>query len=544
MNKYTILLSSDSLKESLAEELNNLKNDDSVINKEDEISVITDYKEMTDFDVYVGIGDIAEETFMCLQENTKPALLCDIDCSKLEGVIATEEEEVNRRQAESNSQACLNIAEARRRKTIVNRWSSESRSQTCLDYAESRRRKTIVNPKAIPCTWGLFSRGNEDKERCFLKRFNLSFVYNEGADKVKDYIAPLVFRMLEEFSFHSKYSDNFAYKKQAEFVHEFTQFYLDKMKKLTEAEGFVREDIKGDFNHIIYRYRPGGAEKPFHSIDGRDYDFVIEYHRGKPSEGIYYGIKGEVASGNLEEQCEKFRKEWPNIFMMDKSDLQKIYDEICNESHDESRGKDIFWGYNFQLELTEILNNTFPWKDYLKCYKPTDNIWKNRYWLFWVTLNDDEDIVKVAARAVKLMAKTFERCMIIKEQDRLYEAPDNKPNECDTNQRTNFTEESYERFVKKMGYDDSGKSYGKRLIDKLIKEGYVFEDVRYEKCYRCIKNNRTIKKILNDINKGKEQSQILFPRCKSNDRRIPWGDIEGVLLPKSLNPSKGSFENG
>ena len=46
MNKYTILLSSDILKESLAEELNNLKNDDSVINKEDEISVITDYKEM------------------------------------------------------------------------------------------------------------------------------------------------------------------------------------------------------------------------------------------------------------------------------------------------------------------------------------------------------------------------------------------------------------------------------------------------------------------------------------------------------------------
>ena len=120
MNKYTILLSSDSLKESLAEELNNLKNDDSVINKEDEISVITDYKEMTDFDVYVGIGDIAVETFMCLQENTKPALLCDIDCSMLDGLIATEEEEVNRRQAESNSQACLNIAEARRRKTIVN----------------------------------------------------------------------------------------------------------------------------------------------------------------------------------------------------------------------------------------------------------------------------------------------------------------------------------------------------------------------------------------------------------------------------------------
>ena len=403
MKKYTILLSSDDLKESLAEELNNLKNDDSVIKPKDEISVITDYKEMTDFDVYVGIGDIAEETFMSLLENTKPALLCDIDCSKL--------------------------------------------------YKEDE-----INPKAIPCTWGLFSRGNDKKESSFLKRFNLSFVYNEGADKVKDYIAPLVFRMLEEFSFHSKFSDNFAYKKQSEFVHEFTQFYLNKMKKLTEAKGFVREDIKGDFNHIIYRYRPGGAEKPFRSVDGRDYDFLIEYHRGKPSEGIYYGIKGEVTSGNLEEQCGKFRKEWPNIFMMDKSELQNI--------REKSRGEDIFWGYNFQLELTEILNNTFPWKEFFHCYKPTDNMWEQRYWLFWVTLNDDEDIVKVAARAVKLMTKTFERCMIIKEQDRLYEAPDNKPNECDTNQRTNFTEESYEIFVKKMGYDDSGNSYGEMLKNK------------------------------------------------------------------------------
>ena len=84
----------------------------------------------------------------------------------------------------------------------------------------------------------------------------------------------------------------------------------------------------------------------------------------------------------------------------------------------------------------------------------------------------------------------------------------------------------------------------RELIEKLIEEKYVFEDVRYEKCYRCIKNNRTIKKILNDINKGREQSQILFPLYRNNNRRIPWGDIEGVLLPKSLNPSKGSFENG
>ena len=421
MNKYTILLSSDSLKESLAEELNNLKNDDSVINKEDEISVITDYKEMTDFDVYVGIGDIAEETFMCLQENMKPALLCDIDCSMLDGLIATEEDK--------------------------------------------------VTTKAIPCTWGLFSRGNKDKERSFLKRFNLSFVYNEGADKVKDYIAPLVFRMLEEFSFHSKYSDNFAYKKQAEFVHEFTQFYLDKMKKLTEAEGFVREDIKGDFNHIIYRYRPGGAEKPFRSVDGRDYDFVIEYHRNKPSEGIYYGVKGEVASGDLEEQCKKFRKEWPNIFMKEHKNRDSLSD--------------------LQKATTDILNDTFLWKDFLKCFKPTDNFSQKRYWLFWITLNDDEDVNSVAALAVKLISKSFEEYLWKKTDfvDRENEKHKGRGRPKKWDKKDNylripyFSNEAYNKLCEAY--------YGERRkieewIEKLETNEIIRKEKLYEKCYLTI----------------------------------------------------------
>ena len=419
MNKYTILLSSDSLKESLAEELNNLKNDDSVINKEDEISVITDYKEMTDFDVYVGIGDIAEETFMCLQENMKPTLLCDIDCSMLDGLIATEEDE--------------------------------------------------VTLKAIPCTWGLFRRGNDEKERRFLKRFNLSFVYNEGADKVKDYIAPLVFRMLEEFSFHSKYSDNFAYKKQAEFVHEFTQFYLNKMKKLTEAKGFVREDIKGDFNHIIYRYRPGGAEKPFRSVDGRDYDFVIEYHRNKPSEGIYYGVKGEVASGDLEEQCGKFRKEWPNIFMKEHKNRDSLSD--------------------LQKATTDILNDTFLWKDFLKCFKPTDNFSQKRYWLFWITLNDDEDVNSVAALAVKLISKSFEEYLWKKTDfvDRENEKHKGRGRPKKWDKKDNylripyFSNEAYNKLCEAY--------YGERVkieewIEKLETNEIIRKEKLYEKCYR------------------------------------------------------------
>ena len=479
--KYKVLLLSKGidLSEFDLDKIKNKRIEDSVISSTATIEVLTSDDGSEDIDVFVGIGDKAEEARCRAQKANKPSLLCEIDCTEadLKDIGAT-----------------------------------------------------------IPYTWGLFSKNNKVKEKAFLKHFNLSFVYDDAED-IMDYIASLVFHMLEEFSYHSKNNPKIEYKKQAEFIHEFTQFYLDKMKQLVAAEGFVREDIKDDFYHIIYRYRPKDSNKPFRSIDGRDYDFVIEYHRGKPSEGIYYGIKGEVTSGDLEEQCEKFHKEWPNIFMMDKSKLQKIYDE--------SRGKDIFWGYNFQLELTEILNNTFPWKDYLKCYKPTDNIWKNRYWLFWVTLNDDEDIVNVAARAVKLMAKTFERCMIMNEYNRLYEAPQDKKSadKSAAYQITSFTEDSYKRFLKKMGNDDSGNSYGEMLIEKLIDEKYVFEDGRYEKCYRCNKDNRKIKKKLNDINKGKEQSQILFPYYKGDIRKIPWGDIDRMFLPKTLNPSKGSFEN-
>ena len=476
MNKYTILLSSDSLKESLAEELNNLKNDDSVINKEDEISVITDYKEMTDFDVYVGIGDIAEETFMCLQENTKPALICDIDCSMLEGVIATEGDE--------------------------------------------------VNPKAIPCTWGLFSRGNEDKERSFLKRFNLSFVYNEGADKVKDYIAPIVFRMLEEFSFHSKYSDNFAYKKQAEFVHEFTQFYLDKMKKLTEAEGFVREDIKGDFNHIIYRYRPDGVEKPFRSVDGRDYDFVIEYHRNKPSEGIYYGIKGEVCSGDLEEQCEKFRKEWPNIFMKEHKNRNSLSD--------------------LQKATTDILNDTFLWKDFLKCFKPTDNFNKKRYWLFWITLNDDEDVISVAALAVKLISKSFEEYLwkktVFVDRENEKHKGRGRPKKWDKKdiymRIPYFSNEAYNKLCEAY--------YGKRekieeWIEKLETNEIIRKEKLYEKCYRLNIDSKDFicKYVKSSCNN--ENIESPFKIIKRKKEIYYYDFLDRLFLQKDGNRSIGDY---
>ena len=343
---------------------------------------------------------------------------------------------------------------------------------------------------------------------------------------MKDYIAPLVFRMLEEFSFHSKYSDNFAYKKQAEFVHEFTQFYLDKMKKLTEAEGFVREDIKGDFNHIIYRYRPGGAEKPFRSVDGRDYDFVIEYHRNKPSEGIYYGVKGEVCSGNLEEQCKKFRKEWPNIFMKEHKNRDSLSD--------------------LQKATTDILNDTFLWKDFLKCFKPTDNFSQKRYWLFWITLNDDEDVNSVAALAVKLISKSFEEYLWKKTDfvDRENEKHKGRGRPKKWDKKDNylripyFSNEAYNKLCEAY-YGERGKI--EEWIEKLETNEIIRKEELYEKCYRLNIDSKDFicKYVKSSCNN--ENIESPFKIIKRKKEIYYYDFLDRLFLQKDGNRSIGDY---
>ncbi|MGN1132617.1 MAG: hypothetical protein ACI4RL_06885, partial [Ruminococcus sp.] len=171
----------------LCDSINRLKNDDSVISSASEIKVLTECDNDGEIDVFVGIGgDKAKEARCRAQKAKKPALLCDIGCSKDES----------------------------------------------------------YDPATVPYTWGLFNKNNKRMERAFLTHYNLSFVYDAANENLLDYVAPLVFHLLEEFSYHSKYNTNFGYKKQAEFIHEFTQFYLNKMKQLVGADGFVRDDIK------------------------------------------------------------------------------------------------------------------------------------------------------------------------------------------------------------------------------------------------------------------------------------------------------------
>ena len=470
--KYKVLLLSKGidLAESDLDKIKNKRIEDSVISSTATIEVLTSDDGSEDIDVFVGIGDKAEEARCRAQKAKKPSLLCDMDCSKadLKDIDAT-----------------------------------------------------------IPYTWGLFSKNNKDKEKAFLKHFNLSFVYDD-AENIMDYIASLVFHMLEEFSYHSKYNKDIGYKKQAEFIHEFTQFYLDKMKKLVAAEGFVREDIKDDFYHIIYRYRPTDSNKPFHSIDGRDYDFVIEYHRGKPSEGIYYGIKGEVTSGDLEEQCEKFRKEWPNIFMKEHKNRNSLSD--------------------LQKATTDILNDTFLWKDFLKCFKPTDNFSKRRYWLFWITLNDDEDVNSVAALAVKLISKTFEEYLWKKTDfvDRENEKRKGRgrPKKWDKKdiylRIPYFSNEAYNKLCEAY--------YGERevieeWIEKLETNEIIRKEKLYEKCYRL---NIDSKVFIHDYVKkssNKKNIESPFIIVKQKKKMYYYDLLDRLFLQKDGNRSIGYYRS-
>ena len=468
--KYKVLLLSKGidLSESDQDKIKNKRIEDSVISPTDTIELLTSDDGSEDIDVFVGIGDKAEEARCRAQKANKPSLLCDMDCSKadLKDIDAT-----------------------------------------------------------IPYTWGLFSKNNKDKEKAFLKHFNLSFVYDDAED-IMDYIASLVFHMLEEFSYHSKYNTDIGYKKQAEFIHEFTQFYLDKMKQLVAAEGFVREDIKDDFHHIIYRYRPEDPNKPFHSIDGRDYDFVIEYHRGKPSEGIYYGIKGEVTSGDLEEQCGKFRKEWPNIFMKEHKNRNSLSD--------------------LQKATTDILNDTFLWKDFLKCFKPTDNFSKRRYWLFWITLNDDEDVNSVAALAVKLISKSFAAYLwndtVFVDRENEKRKGRGRPKKWDKKdiylRIPYFSNEAYDKLCEAY--------YGEReiieeWIEKLETNEIIRKENLYEKCYRL---NIDSKVFIHDYVKNSSNNENIkspFIIVKQKKKMYYYDLLDRLFLQKDGNRSIGDY---
>ena len=149
-----------------------------------------------------------------------------------------------------------------------------------------------------------------------------------------------------------------------------SEFYIAKMKKLDGVRSVKRDDTfhghKAPF-HLMYKLKTIIHE-------GRGYEFLIEYKIDEPTVGIYYGVKGLIMDGDDDHQINEFNKEWETL----------------------------------EGTVTYYLNAVFPGKDFSVRYKPTNNANDHTYWPFWITLYEDEDIIKVGLRALKIISKIYQ----------------------------------------------------------------------------------------------------------------------------------------
>ena len=124
----------------------------------------------------------------------------------------------------------------------------------------------------------------------------------------------------------------------AKYVAEASLFYEEKMLQLVDGD---REKLRTSGPGVPLPHHLAYKLEPLYSKDGhRMYEFLVEYHTKKPSEGIYYGCRGVTLTGyEHKEEIERFRAEW-----------ELIKSEVCT-----------------------ILNNTFPAKDYSHRFRMTDN---------------------------------------------------------------------------------------------------------------------------------------------------------------------------
>lgn len=280
--------------------------------------------------------------------------------------------------------------------------------------------------------------------------------------------------------------------------------YKREIHKMKNHPEFKRDDtyhsIKSK-HHIMYKYMVNAeGDTEIYSADGnRAYEFLIELDRDEASYGIYYGCRGLVKGGDQKEQNRIFSKEW---------------DEI-------------------KYEITEVLNNTFHDKDFSKRFRMTDNANNKTFWPFWIMLYDDEDVVDVAALAVKLIFNVYKRyldgirCTV--------EAP--KPKDVKT--KTNYTKQDFNEALKSF----KNKDLFMQFIDNAIACGYIAKDTRYDVCYKFVDiDDGTAAFILRElsfaIGEIKRQSQDGGPREITQDSKIPWTKYEKIFMTSNSRTIK------
>lgn len=285
----------------------------------------------------------------------------------------------------------------------------------------------------------------------------------------------------------------------------FVKKYEDRMKQLdAHEEDFVNENSFNGVSaghHIMYKcYITKQKETMLMSPDGQiGYEFLIEFDLKNPEYGIYYGCRGHIKEGNQKEGIERIKGYW-----------EKIKGEVC-----------------------AVLNNTFVDKDFSKRFQDTNNANNKTYWPFWIALGEDEDIIKVAARATKLIRNVYNKYIMCMDGDerQLRSMDDVKKKPI---LRTNYTKEAYKGIInqlKESAENDSKKKERVKIYELFIKRlqenCHISVDDRYEKCYKF----RSLKKV--EVHYLIEEfcNKLLF-KDDAISRRNPWRYFSPLFLSK------------
>lgn len=269
-----------------------------------------------------------------------------------------------------------------------------------------------------------------------------------------------------------------------------------KIKHLGNDKAFVSDNsfngVKAN-HHIMYKCKLNdNGNTLLLSSDGYiGYEFLVELDLVDIGYGIYYGCRGHIKAGDQKSGIKRIEDDWENL----------------------------------RVEVTAVLNNTFVDKDFSNRFQPTNNANNKTYWPFWISLGADEDVIKVAARATKLICNVYKK-YINGWKPREKNEEEDKEKEIPV--RTKYTEEAYKKIC-----DDISKKCGEErmkdfdlFIKRLEERGVVILDDRYEKCWKFVELiNVQVHCLI------KTACEVLgLKRPDSNGSKVPWGFFSPIFL--------------
>lgn len=285
------------------------------------------------------------------------------------------------------------------------------------------------------------------------------------------------------------------------YVHAF----IDEILRLNEDPDFIRDDTYNGVysdHHIMFKLRcdERGSTRLISRDGNRGYEFLVEFDLKDTSYGIYYGCRGLILGGDQEDQINRLLGEWKSL----------------------------------SPEIRTVLNNTFENIDFIEeRFQPTNNANNRTFWPFWITLYKGEDILKVAARATKLIFRVYRDFII---SGRPAELPSREKKSADLG-RTRYTEDAYQSVLKSIKEREKRERFQHFLRRAIQEDVRLLEmDPHYEKAWRVRgdRSNDSLSFILEEL-----CVEIGLCRPKKDGgvaTTIPWSLFVPILLSSEGRP--------